>query len=493
MASPTSGSSAKFAQGLPKSAFAWVDANGNGHLPYKNKDGSINLAHTRNALARASQVNGLSGEELQKVIAKLRGALQKAKAASEQFYLVDMERAFAESEPVDDKSSWVEAFVYSTWLDNDGDENVIDREFAEAIKKNFDENKRGIDLAVGYEHGTDPARGKEAAGWVRGMNVLDDKMEWLVEWTEDAKKAIKERKFKYFSPEWFPQWVHNKTQEVIDNIAIGGTLTNRPIQKGIAAVNFAEVLLDEPTLEFADWEHHEPGTDAPVPGAPGAEPMAPPPPNMPPDPKPLTHPPEGRKVDEAELRKLLGIGEDADINATITKLQEDAKAFAEADKEAQKKRKFAEDYPEEYAVQQELLKKAREADSKDFAESFARVKLESGKEVGLPPTAVDKVKELHKAFSEGTADVATLKDAIDEMLKHGVVKYGEVGTSRPGAGADIDSPQDAVKEFAERMTAIQREAKKEGKEISPGDALAKAASEMPEHYEIYRNMGGGVR
>jgi hypothetical protein len=58
---------------LPNSSFAVVDANGVGHLPYKHADGSIDLPHLRNALARLNQTQ-LSPADKAKAKAKLEAA-----------------------------------------------------------------------------------------------------------------------------------------------------------------------------------------------------------------------------------------------------------------------------------------------------------------------------------------------------------------------------------------------------------------------------------
>lgn len=61
---------------LPNSSFAVVDANGDGHLPYKHADGSIDLPHLRNALARLNQTQ-LSPEDKAKAKRKLEAAARE--------------------------------------------------------------------------------------------------------------------------------------------------------------------------------------------------------------------------------------------------------------------------------------------------------------------------------------------------------------------------------------------------------------------------------
>lgn len=67
---------------LPNSSFAVVDANGVGHLPYKHADGSIDLPHLRNALARLNQTQ-LSPADKAKAKAKLEAAARQHLPTSE--------------------------------------------------------------------------------------------------------------------------------------------------------------------------------------------------------------------------------------------------------------------------------------------------------------------------------------------------------------------------------------------------------------------------
>ena len=67
---------------LPNASFAVVDANGVGHLPYKHADGSIDLPHLRNALARLNQTQ-LSPADKAKAKAKLEAAARQHLPSSE--------------------------------------------------------------------------------------------------------------------------------------------------------------------------------------------------------------------------------------------------------------------------------------------------------------------------------------------------------------------------------------------------------------------------
>lgn len=68
-----------YKKSLPDSAFLWIDKDGGRHLPYKDKNGKIDLPHVRNALARLNQVKGMPPEVRNRIRKKLQRILEKAK------------------------------------------------------------------------------------------------------------------------------------------------------------------------------------------------------------------------------------------------------------------------------------------------------------------------------------------------------------------------------------------------------------------------------
>jgi hypothetical protein len=71
---------------FPDECFLWVPESAKGpdgnkserKLPYKNKDGSVDLAHVRNALARLDQTTGIPSAEKDKIRRKLQDLIAKA-------------------------------------------------------------------------------------------------------------------------------------------------------------------------------------------------------------------------------------------------------------------------------------------------------------------------------------------------------------------------------------------------------------------------------
>src|SRR5690348_2984540 len=75
--------------------------------------------------------------------------------------------------------------------------------FAENVRNNV----REIELDIDYDH---KANGGDAAGWVRQAEARPDGLWILVEWTKSAYGKIKERAYRYFSPEFVDEWTHPK-------------------------------------------------------------------------------------------------------------------------------------------------------------------------------------------------------------------------------------------------------------------------------------------
>src|SRR5260370_34664012 len=63
-----------YVDSLPSSSFAYVNGDIR-KLPYKDKDGNVDLPHVRNALARLDQTQGIPESEKAAIKAKLEKAL----------------------------------------------------------------------------------------------------------------------------------------------------------------------------------------------------------------------------------------------------------------------------------------------------------------------------------------------------------------------------------------------------------------------------------
>jgi len=97
---------------------------------------------------------------------------------------------------------------------------------------------RKIDPVVDYEHATDPARGKIAAGWIKQAEVRANGL-WLgVQFTDGGKKDVKAGNYRYISAELWKEWEDEDGKKYKD-IVVAATLTNRPYMKSLEEFKIA--------------------------------------------------------------------------------------------------------------------------------------------------------------------------------------------------------------------------------------------------------------
>ena len=103
---------------------------------------------------------------------------------------------------------------------------ITDRDL-QMFELNFKNNVRRVDLAVDYSHDA----GAKAAGWFKDVVAEGDKLYAEIEWTPEGFRSIKEKEFRFFSPEFTFLHVDAETGEKAVNVLLGGGLTNRPFLK----------------------------------------------------------------------------------------------------------------------------------------------------------------------------------------------------------------------------------------------------------------------
>lgn len=91
-----------------------------------------------------------------------------------------------------------------------------------------------VQIPIDYEHLSMKADRKpgdgEAAGWIHDLQLRDGgKSLWaLVEWVKDAAEKIRDRKYRFFSPTFHPNWTPLKGGQKTGPTLLGGALTNYP-------------------------------------------------------------------------------------------------------------------------------------------------------------------------------------------------------------------------------------------------------------------------
>jgi signal peptide peptidase SppA len=213
-------------------------------------------------------------------------------------------------------------------------------------------------------------------------------------------------------------------------------------------------------------------------------------------------PKEGR-MNEQELRELLGVGADVDLTATLTQLRqtlqleagsnvieavaelhEEVAPIREVQAEASKTAAFAQQFPDEYARMQALEDRTRTEDAKVFASQYERFSKKDGdKEVkssyGFPMVTLNKIEECHQAISSRGFSHAMLGNLLNLIASQGIVDFSEKGSSRQSE-ASLNS--DPIQQFADRITSLMTE---DGIE-DPRKATRMAITKWPAEYEAYR-------
>lgn len=414
---------------------------------------------------------------------------------SRQFMTFTSQKALAFSASDLTKGVWIQASPKGTFEHPVFGQQTLDDVRIERFINHFKQNVYGQDLPISYEHyGMDASKGWKAAGWVKDMEARDDGMWWQIAFTEEAAEGIENGEWKYFSPEWYLTWTTPEGDVTFTDVASGGALTNQPFYKNMVPLNFSELATEVASLpatnEVADWEHSEPGSgptprpdnedDTNTQGVRGTSP------DVEPD-------PDAYNVEDnmeeflkklGELLKLEGEPTEEAVLAAFSERLEQAEPILDALENANQAQAFSERYPAEFRKMQEMESRIRKADAQAFAERYMQaraVKVEGeGDEATTIPTgqgfsalAVQKIENLHQAFSENRIQEKDIADVLDAILTGGMVDYSEHGTSRvedtPG------SPAEVKQAFSDKVVAIVREDK-----LPHAEAVKLAQEKYPE-------------
>lgn len=358
-------------------------------------------------------------------------------------------------------SSWIQAMTLGKYRHPEYGKITFTPErlarFADSINKRV----TGIQPDIDYDH---KAKTDVAAGWVQQAEVRDNGLWILVEWTKKAYQAIKDKEYKYFSPEFVDSWVHPKSGAKFIDVMRGGALTNRPFLKDIAQLQLSEIdeqeqeqfmdkntikkLAEELGLENPDEvteeqvvaalvkehedsdkkESDEDNSDEDKSDEGSADEVK----------TELSDKDKSKLMSDPVTAKLVGI-----LEQTSVKLAEQEKKFKDID------------------VESKVAKLSETATSKN---------------VLLPAKIKDAAKKL---FSEVDTSVSDkVLHLLSEMIKTGVAPVGEAFSG--GSGGDIDT-SDPVKKFNDAVAA-----KMASDKMTFSDAALSVAAENRDLYDAYR-------
>jgi hypothetical protein len=365
---------------------------------------------------------------------------------------------------------WIQAMPLGKYNHPVYGEIEITPDKVQQFAQNVKDGVRNTELDIDYDH---KAYNGEAAGWVKDAEARPDGLWILIEWTKKAAGLLKDKAYRYFSPEFADEWEHPKDGTKYKNVLNGGAITNRPFLKDILPINMSELF-----------------TSTGAPTAPSA-----------PAPQPI--PSEGGHMDPKKLREALGLQEDASDADVVAKLAEGlnptppaptppvapppttlptpTEPSSPADVAALLRQLSDVDGNPAIKALTDLVK----AQQNQLAEVVQQRKVEridrqladldAGKKFAVPPAVKDQLRDILLRSPEELGQ--QVLSAYTETLKLGVIDLGERGWQRRG---DDKSPTQMY------LTAIDEMMSKPGNKMSYAEATARVAAENPQLAAQYR-------
>ena len=250
-----------------------------------------------------------------------------------------------------------------------------------------------------------------------------------VEWTEPGADSIRNGEFRYFSPEFAPEWVHPKSGDAFTDVLTGGALTNNPFLKGIKQVQTHEevdMTFKENILKSLDLG--EDATDEQI-----FEAL-----------KELSTP---KEVEAAPVEQKL---EEAGLSEVVQTLQE---------------------YKQVLEDNQKTINELKFANAMNEAQAFVD-KLETNN-FSLPTAVHEPVKEILLSVTPEVKE--KIVTVLEEITNNGVIgrERGHINKVRDNALASLTDLK-----FEEGEDPILK--------------MKQAARENPELYKSYRNAVAGA-
>jgi hypothetical protein len=194
-----------------------------------------------------------------------------------------------------------------------------------------------------------------------------------------------------------------------------------------------------------------------------------------------------------ELLKLEGEPTEETVLAAFAERINQAQPIVDALEDANAAQAFSERYPAEFAKLQEQDRRIREMDAQAFSDRYAKARVvkvtgEGETEIredtpfGFSALALEKIKDMHLAFSNGALQESHITDVLDSLLNNGMVDFSERGSSQV---EEYDTPENVKQAFAEKVAAIVTEDK------VPQLAAVKLASER--YPELARQYAAASR
>lgn len=362
-----------------------------------------------------------------------------------------------------DYTGWVHAMSPGKYYHPQYGEVDLSAESIQAFADSVSRNVRGIELDIDYDHKDDPTKGREAAGWVKRAEVRGDGLWLFVEWTKSAFEKIKEKAYKYFSPEFATEW-KDPQGTVHKNVLFGGGITNRPYLKNLLPLNLSE-------LSFGEVAEENPQDD------------------------------KGDEVDMKKLREVLGLAETVTDEETWKAFGEKLNAAPPAPPAPPPVKDETKPEPPKYTLGEDIRRLAETNPAVKDLLGFVEQLVETNKDSALQlrETAVTaRLNELDtsslvmvKSAKDLAHDIAmaltdqAMQDKFFQLLSmmrdnQGVlVELGERGKTHASSYVRDRSAEASFNELVTKKMGEQ-------KGMSYADAVEQVAAENTKLYEQYR-------
>ena len=347
--------------------------------------------------------------------------------------------------------------------------------FAANVKKKV----RGQDLDIDYDH---KERSGEAAGWVQDADVRlgdpdprNNGLWILVDFTSKAKELIKEKAYRYFSPEFVDEWENPIDGQTYKDVLFGGGITNRPFLKNIVPLNLSEAFLTDQLQEggrTVDPDQlkavakllglPDDATGDQILGAlqvtlkvPGNT-----------DPSDPADPDASSGADDGDKNKKDGL---VGAGAGAIGMSEDIKKLAESNPTIKLLVEMVNTQAEQLAENTKQLKEARVGAALKQLSEKAR-----DKGWAIPPVTTNALKEILEEAPKQFSDKVI--QAFDTLMDKGLVQLGENG------GRKREPESDGATDFMKEVNKLRES----NKGMSFGEASVQVAQERPELFAAYQ-------
>lgn len=342
-----------------------------------------------------------------------------------------------------DTVTWLQAMPLGTWEHPIHGAIAITPERVNEFANNVNTNVRGQDLDIDYDH---KEKVTDAAGWIKGAQARSDGLWVGVQWTQSALAKLKDKAFRYFSPEFTGEWIHPSTNVKHKNVLFGGALTNRPFLKGILPINLSEVMTQNPGDTMLE-----------------------------------------------EMRTILGLPDtatEAEVLAAAQTIKDAATPPAGTEGEPVTPEVVEETPPVVESVQATESAEVKKLNERialleaanrvgEVTMRLSELSAKPGMKFAIAPAALDQLKQLAldapgKKFSDDLFKFA------ESVLTEGLVELGERGGRQQSAGNSVDGT--ATGEFMAKVEAHAKE-----KVVSFAEAANAISMSEPDLFDRYRN------